>query len=268
MTTTNSRPDLLAQLEEGIVTLTSSDAWEDHLVFQSRFHRYSYSNTLLIASQNHRATHVAGFTAWRRLNRAVRRGEKAIWVLAPMLGRRTNPAEDVDEPVIRGFKYVPVFDISQTEGENPPTVCARLSGDDPGDLFDQLVAVARSIGFTVEDHEFGDTTSGDCSPSDHRIRVERRNPPAQRVKTLAHELAHALLHDRAGRSGSRRIGGRVHRIRCLPDLRDGHGRLQLRIRGHMGGRRSPGDHRHQEILRPDPEGCSVHPPGRRGRADT
>jgi hypothetical protein len=114
-----------------------------------------------------------------------------------MVGRRTNPAEGVDEPVVRGFKYVPVFDISQTEGEDPPAVCARLSGDDPDDLFDQLVAVARSIGFTVEDHEFGATTSGDCSPSDHRIRVESRNPPAQRVKTLAHELAHALLHDRA-----------------------------------------------------------------------
>jgi hypothetical protein len=196
MTTKNSRPDLLAQLEEGIAKLTSSVAWEDHLVFQSRFHRYSYSNILLIAAQYPSATHVAGFQAWRRLNRVVRRGEKAIWVLAPMVGRPAHSADSVDERVIRGFKYVPVFDISQTEGEDPPTVCTKLSGGDPDKRYDQLLTVAHTIGFTVEDHEFGDTTSGDCSPSHNRIRVDPRNTPAQRVKTLAHELAHALLHDR------------------------------------------------------------------------
>ncbi len=196
MTTKNSRPDLLARLEEGIATLTSSRAWEDHLDFQSRFHRYSYSNVLLIAAQNPRATHVAGFKTWRRLNRVVRRGEKAIWVLAPMVARPTDSAESVDERVIRGFKYVPVFDISQTNGEDPPTVCTKLSGGDPDNRYDQLLTVAMSIDFTVEDHEFGDTTNGDCSPSHNRIRVGTRNAPAQRVKTLAHELAHALLHDR------------------------------------------------------------------------
>ncbi|HXQ61899.1 MAG TPA: ImmA/IrrE family metallo-endopeptidase [Acidimicrobiales bacterium] len=196
MTITKDRPDLLSELEAGISRLASSDIWRDHLVFQSRFHRYSYSNVLLIAAQNHRATHVAGFTTWRGLNRAVRRGEKAIWVLAPMVAKRTEPAEGDEGRIIRGFKYVPVFDISQTEGDEPPTVCAKLSGEDQTNLFDRLLAVAGSIGFTVEDHEFGDTTNGDCSASGRRIRVESRNSPAQRAKTLAHEIAHALLHNR------------------------------------------------------------------------
>jgi antirestriction protein ArdC len=195
MTLMSSRPDLLTQLEEGIAQLTSSEAWRDYLAFQSRFHRYSYSNVLLIASQNHRATQVAGYKTWRRLNRSVRRGESAIWILAPMI--KKSEAEDGGEQrIVRGFKYVPVFDISQTHGQEPPAVCTKLSGGDPQNLFDRLVTVAGTIGFTVEAHEFGDTTNGDCCPTRQRIRIEARNTPAQRIKTLAHELSHALLHQR------------------------------------------------------------------------
>jgi antirestriction protein ArdC len=194
MTTKNNHPELLIQLEEGIAKLTSSGAWLDYLVFQSRFHRYSFGNVLLIAAQDHRATRVAGFQAWRKLNRVVRKGEKAIWILAPMVGKKASTSGGADETVIRGFKYVPVFDIAQTEGPALPTVCRKLSGEDPQDFYGRFLAVAASIGFRVEDHQFGDTTNGDCSSSERRIRVEIHNSPAQRVKTLAHELAHALLH--------------------------------------------------------------------------
>jgi antirestriction protein ArdC len=193
MTVKNTHPELLAQLEAGIATLTSSDRWRDYLVFQSRFHRYSYGNVLLIASQDSRATQVAGFRTWQRLGRFVRKGETAIWILAPMTGKRTNP-EGEDESVIRGFRYVPVFDIAQTRGEAAPSICEKLCGDDPSRFYDRLVTMARSIDFRVDDHEFADTRNGDCSTSERRIRVESRNTPAQRVKTLAHELAHALLH--------------------------------------------------------------------------
>ena len=195
MTLTTDRPELLAHMEEGIAALTSSEAWRDYLVFQARFHRYSYGNVLLIAAQDHRATQVAGFHTWRRLNRRVGKGEKAIWILAPMVTRRTEPGDTEDTRVIRGFKYVPVFDIAQTHGEEPPSICTKLSGEDPACFYRDLVAVAVSIGFRVEDHHFGDATNGDCTPSQRRIRIETGNSPAQRVKTLAHELAHALLHD-------------------------------------------------------------------------
>jgi antirestriction protein ArdC len=190
---TTDHSDLLAQLEEGIARLTTSDAWREHLLFQSRFHRYSYSNVVLISSQDPRATQVAGFRSWRRLDRFVRKGEKAIWILAPIV-RRREPGDEDDARDIRGFKYVPVFDIAQTEGKAPPAVCTRLCGDDPAGIYPRLVTMARSIGFGVEDCEFGATINGDCSHSERRIRVEARNDPVQRVKTLAHELAHALLH--------------------------------------------------------------------------
>jgi antirestriction protein ArdC len=189
----NNHPELVAQLTAGISTLTSSEEWQRHLDFQSRFHHYSFGNVLLIAAQCHRATRVAGFNAWRKLNRFVRKGEKAIWVLAPMVYKNAEDGET--DRVIRGFKFVPVFDITQTDGEELPSICNRLDGDDPKGRYAQLLTVARSIGFTVEDHEFNGNTNGDCCHADHRIRVETTNTPAQRVKTLAHELAHALLHE-------------------------------------------------------------------------
>ena len=191
----NNHPELVAQLTAGISTLTSSEEWQRHLDFQSRFHHYSFGNVLLIAAQCHEATRVAGFNAWRKLNRFVRKGEKAIWVLAPMVYKNADAEDGENDRVIRGFKFVPVFDIAQTDGEELPSICNRLEGDDPKGRYAQLVTVAQSIGFTVEVHEFNGSANGDCCHAEHRIRVETTNTPAQRVKTLAHELAHALLHE-------------------------------------------------------------------------
>ncbi len=196
MTAKNNHPELIEKLTEGISNLTSSEEWQHYLDFQSRFHRYSFGNVLLIAAQSHEATRVAGFNAWQKLNRFVRKGEKAIWILAPMVYRNADAEDGEDDRVIRGFKFVPVFDVAQTDGEELPTVCNRLDGDDPSGHYATLLTVASSIGFTVNDHEFDGSTNGDCSHSEHRIRVESRNTPAQRVKTLAHEIAHALLHEK------------------------------------------------------------------------
>jgi len=194
---TNNRPDLVEKLTEGIAKLTTTDEWQRFLDYQSRFHHYSANNVMLILLQTGGyASRVAGFRAWQKMNRFVRKGEKAIYVLAPMVYKRTDtPDADDDARVIKGFKYVPVFDISQTDGEELPSVCNRLAGDDPAGIFNQLTAVAHSIGFTVEDYDFEGGTNGDCSHLQHRIRIEASNSPAQRVKTLAHELAHALLHE-------------------------------------------------------------------------
>lgn len=212
------RPELLAQLADGVHRLTGTEEWRRHLEFQSRFHRYSFGNVVLIATQRPTATQVAGFGTWKKLGRTVCRGERAIFILAPVrYGPRPEvvpaaappaaapasgaPASDNDESgpgtpprAIRGFRWVPVFDVAQTEGEEPPSPCHRLAGEDPGGLFGQLAAAAAGIGFRVEDASLGGATNGDCSFDPPLIRVESANAPAQRVKTLAHELAHALLH--------------------------------------------------------------------------
>lgn len=194
MATIGRHPELVEKLTEGIASLAGSAQWRHHLEFQSRFHRYSFGNVVLIATQRPEATWVAGFNAWRRLGRWVRKGESAIWILAPMTYRRRDGEGTDETPVIRGFKFIPVFDISQTDGAEPPEVCTRLEGDDPACVYGRLVSVASSVGFSVQDHDFGSAVNGDCDHRSRTIRVEVANKPAQRVKTLAHEIAHALLH--------------------------------------------------------------------------
>jgi hypothetical protein len=196
MTTTTDRSELLANLSEGIAKLTTSDDWQRHLDCQSRFYRYSLNNVMLIAQQRHEATMIAGFNAWKKHGRFVRKGEKAIWILALMVYKESDDeTSEENERVIRGFKWVPVLDIAFTDGADLPTVCQKLTGDDPAGLYSRLADVAHSIGFAVENAELPGTVNGDCTHTLHRIRVEITNSPAQRVKTLAQEIGHALLHE-------------------------------------------------------------------------
>jgi hypothetical protein len=192
MDSKDRRLDLLTQLSDGIAALSDSDEWLRHLEAQRRFHRYSFGNVVLIASQFPAATRVAGFHAWKKLDRTVAKGEKAIWILAPMTVRKRDESDD--DWVVRGFKHVPVFDISQTEGAELPAVCHKLTGDEPDACFDRLRSVATSLGYLVESTELRNGVNGDCTFNLRRIRVEVRNASAQRAKTLAHEIAHALLH--------------------------------------------------------------------------
>lgn len=203
MPDTNRKDEALQTLTEGIARLASSDRWAEWLAVQSRFHRYSFGNTLLIFMQRPDATRVAGFRAWQGMGRQVAKGEKAIWILAPVTRKaadvETEARPDVPDDkrrVLVAFKPACVFDISQTYGEELPSPCSRLDGDDPQGHYDHLVGVAQSLGFSVVDHEFSGGTNGDCSHTEHRIRIESRNSPLQRVKTLAHEIAHALLHEK------------------------------------------------------------------------
>lgn len=198
MATQHPTEDVLDQLREGIATLTSSEKWTRWLQAQSRFHHYSFGNTLLILSQRPDATRVAGYRAWLQLRRQVRKGEKAIAILAPIANRIRVEDENGEEKVLAGspraFRTAHVFDVAQTDGDDLPTVSDRLCGDDPDDLYSQLVAVAHSLGFTVEEDYLDGSRNGDCNHSTKGIRVEVRNEPAQQVKTLAHELSHAILH--------------------------------------------------------------------------
>jgi hypothetical protein len=194
VTSTEHKPDLLEQLAAGVSRLTDSEEWIRHLACQSRFHRYSFGNALLIASQCPDATRVAGFRAWNKMGRSVSKGERALWILAPMVMKKADDGKPEGDRVLRGFKQVPVFDISQTEGDELPAACHRLSGAEPIHCFEAMTDVARSIGYTVEGSELSNGVNGDCNFGLRRIRVEIRNEPAQQLKSLVHEIAHALLH--------------------------------------------------------------------------
>src|ERR1700737_3028775 len=122
---------LVAALEAG-----RSDALVRYLETASRFHTYSFRNQCLIAAQCPTATRVAGYQAWRRLGRWVRRGETEIVSLAPITRRRTDVAADdapeaADRARVHGFRSAYVFDVAQTDGDSLPTLAHDTTGD-PG----------------------------------------------------------------------------------------------------------------------------------------
>ncbi len=197
--------ELLQRLQEGIATLTTSDAWIRWLDVQRKFHKYSFGNTLLICLQRPDARQVAGYRAWLNLGRHVRSGEKGIAIMAPIVRRVRVQNEESDKVTVvtgspRAFKVVHVFDVDQTDGDELPQMpISPLADDDPDLVSLRLLKVAAGIGFSVEFSEFADQRNGDCSHSDRRIRILQGLAPAMVCKTLSHELAHALLHGDAFR---------------------------------------------------------------------
>ncbi|HEV3309404.1 MAG TPA: ArdC family protein [Chloroflexota bacterium] len=145
--------DTLDQLKAGVQQLTQSSAWLQFLDVQRRFYHYSWGNCVLIAIQRPDATRVAGYRRWQDLGRQVRKGEKAIVILAPVVKRTTvevDPDESAASSTVTAFRAASVFDVSQTDGEPLPQVCHRLTGDDPSNAFADLRTVASAHGFSVE----------------------------------------------------------------------------------------------------------------------
>lgn len=192
--------ETIKALEEGVREVFESGRYEEWLDVMSRFYSYSPRNCLLIMLQCPHATNVAGYRKWEKdFNRHVRKGEKAIRILAPVPRRfktkETDPetGEDVEtEHKWTDFRAVPVFDVSQTEGDELPSLTSTLDGDVDG--FEALRdRIAAATGATVEfDAEI--TANGSYSPADGVIRVKGGMGEEQTIKTLLHEWAHSLLH--------------------------------------------------------------------------
>lgn len=197
---------LHAQLADSIAKLESLEAWQQWLNLARSLHHYSFLNTVLILSANPEATLVAGFGAWKERGHSVRKGEKAIKVLAPIL-RKVPLLDPAGNPVLDeqgqprlarqmvGVMPVSVFDASQVEpppaAPPPPKL---LTGQAPPGLWDSLAELVAVEGFTI--------TRGDCGRANgvtnfdnHEVRVRDGIDDAQAVKTLAHELGHVLTMD-------------------------------------------------------------------------
>jgi antirestriction protein ArdC len=185
------------QLTASVAALASSEAWHRMLTVAAKFHRYSPNNVLLITVQRPDASLVAGYRTWRQLGRHVRRGEKGIAILAPVVTKADpSPGGETDEPtrVLRGFRVTHVFDVAQTDGKPlPDTGPTLLAGGSPAGLWERLTQQVQDAGFTLD--------RGDCGQAngytDHlakHVRVRADVSPAQACKTLAHELGHVLLH--------------------------------------------------------------------------
>ncbi len=186
--------ETLARLEEGALALAQSDRYRDWLEHLGQFHQYSVSNSLLIWLQRPHASRVAGFQRWKTLGRHVKKGEKGIKILAPIVVKKRAGDDDPDDGerrrVVTLFKVVHVFDIAQTDGDALPEIAHKLEGLAPVDAYDQLVGVARAERLAVEFEALGPDCNGYYARDARRIVLATERSQAQRVKTLAHELAH------------------------------------------------------------------------------
>ena len=188
--------DTRASLDAGIRELVSSARWQAWLDTASKFHNYSFGNQLLIALQMPEATRVAGYNAWKDLGRQVRKGEKSIRILAPRTGyKKDKEAGEKTEEKFLYFVSVGVFDVAQTDGDDLPEIASLLTGAGPAGAWAALVAFAESIGFKVVVQGMASPSlNGYCSHLDKLIAISAANDEAMQVKTLAHEIGHALLH--------------------------------------------------------------------------
>lgn len=181
------------QLKQAVLELKTSDGWRRWLRVRSKFRRYSPNNQFLIACQMPDATQIAGYTTWKRLGRQVRRGEKGIRILAPVVGKKVVDEESGEEQaVIRTFRLVSVFDVSQTDGEPlPPSPIQPLTGDTHAMYLPKLAAFAREIGFTYAEKPLSGV-DGYCDYKNKVIAVDETQAPNAKVVTAVHEIAHAL----------------------------------------------------------------------------
>jgi antirestriction protein ArdC len=180
-------------LKQAVSQLLNEDAFRRWVTIRAKFHRYSFGNCLLIAAQRPNATMVAGYQTWKRdFSRNVRRGEKAIRILAPITVTCTDRETDERTRTVIGFRSVCVFDIAQTDGQplpEPPT-CLHDQGDELANHRPALENHARELGYTVTYRPL-DGPLGYCDPDTQTIVIADRLAPNSQVATLVHELAHA-----------------------------------------------------------------------------
>ena len=206
--------EITDQLEAGIHDLFESERYQQWLTTMSRFHNYSLNNTMLIAMQKPEATLVAGYTAWQKqFGRQVQKGEKGIKILAPapykemvemdkidpdtrlpVLDENGDPVKEEQEVTRPAYKVVSVFDVSQTDGKELPTIGVNeLTGDvERYEQFFEALKLSCPVPMEFENIQGG--AKGYYHQTDKRIAIQEGMSQLQTVKTAIHEMAHQKLH--------------------------------------------------------------------------
>jgi len=205
--------DLLAKIEAGVERITTGAEWKAFLDFKSKFHNYSFNNQCLIYLHNPNASHVAGYKAWQKLGRQVKKGEKGIRILAPAPMKIEDKKTGEEKLVYCRFKAVSVFDISQTEGDDLPSgsFASAVEGDSvSATVRSGLVDFANDLGFSVEFNSEMDEhpgANGVCKFKAKEIEIANGLDADHEIKTLIHEIGHAVMH-----SGYNKEFGELHSI--------------------------------------------------------
>jgi hypothetical protein len=196
-TTLTPVQEALKTLEAGVATLIASEGWESYLKTQAQFHNYSFNNVLWLAIQGHQrdvnVSKVAGFQSWKKLGRFVKKGATSFKVLAPCTYKREVDGEE--KFGISGFKCVSVCDTSKTDGAELPEILHLLEGssEQARATYALLATWSANRGVQVTREDTGAVNGSYCRTSG-TIQVSDKLSDVQALKTLAHEVAHSLLH--------------------------------------------------------------------------
>ncbi len=207
--------EITDRLEQGITELFDSERYKEYLRVMSKFHNYSFNNTLLIAMQKPDASLIAGFTAWKnQFQRNVKKGEKGIKIIAPspfkikqetekidpqtqkpVIGRDGKPVTEEKEITIPAYKVVSVFDVSQTEGRELPNIAVDALTGDVEQYSDFFAALEKTSPVPIGFEKIEGGAHGYYHLEDKRIALDEGMSELQTLKTAIHEIAHAKLHD-------------------------------------------------------------------------
>ena len=207
--------EITDRLEQGIAELFDSERYREYLRVMSKFHNYSFNNTLLIAMQKPDASLVAGFSAWKNnFGRNVIKGQKGIKIIAPspykvkqemkkidphtqqpIIGKDGKPVTEEKEITIPAYTVVSVFDVSQTEGRELPDIAVNELTGDVERYRDFFAALEKTSPVPIGFEQIPGSSHGYYHLEDKRIAIQEGMSELQTLKTAIHEIAHAKLHD-------------------------------------------------------------------------
>ena len=207
--------EITDRLEQGITELFDSERFKEYLRVMSKFHNYSFNNTVLIAMQKPDASLVAGFNAWKNnFGRNVMKGEKSIKILAPspftvkqevektdprtgkaVIGKDGQPVKEQKEITVPAFRVVSVFDVSQTEGRELPDIAVNELTGNVDRYKDFFAALEKTSPVPIGFEQIPGSSHGYYHLEDKRIAIQEGMSELQTLKTAIHEIAHAKLHD-------------------------------------------------------------------------
>ena len=212
---TEKLKEVTDRLEQGITELFDSERYREYLRVMSKFHNYSFNNTLLIAMQKPDASLVAGFSAWKNnFGRNVIKGQKGIKIIAPspykvkqemkkidphtqqpIIGKDGKSVTEEKEITIPAYKVVSVFDVSQTEGKELPDIAVDELTGDVERYRDFFAALEKTSPVPIGFEQIPGSSHGYYHLEDKRIAIQEGMSELQTLKTAIHEIAHAKLHD-------------------------------------------------------------------------
>lgn len=212
-------------LQEGIKDYFDSDNYKNFLEGMSHFNNYSVRNIQLIKAQLPEASMVASFNEWKKRNGHVNKGEKALYVQAPVTvikkdadGKPIINADTGEKETFTYFKPVPVFDISQVSPvEGKELDLPKMGGAIPSQINKEYYQnVYRSLRY-ISQKENGipirfrelEKSDGFYSPKTNEITIKKGMTYEQTLSTLIHEMAHSELHNK--KSLTERFEGKLTR---------------------------------------------------------